>query len=203
MAKGIMKSATLIDERELLIKLRDGDQLAFREIYRLYSVQIAYKLHRLIKLENIVEELLQDTFLRLWNARTNLTEETNLKAYLFTIARNLTIDHYRKAAKDKALENQLIGYALEHYDHIEPLLEYKETALLLESLVLQLPEQRQKIFRMIRTEGKSYQEVAAHFNISVNTVKDHMKKSSYFLKSRLAKDYPHIVFGLVASYFFQ
>ncbi|WP_353151591.1 sigma-70 family RNA polymerase sigma factor [Chryseobacterium sp.] len=198
-----MKSMTIIDEKELLTQLRNGDQLAFKEIYRLYAAQIENKLHRLVKLDIVVEELLQDTFIRLWNTRSSLAEDTRLQAYLYTIGHNLTIDYYRRAAKDKALEKQLIEYLMEHYDHIEPLLETKETAHHVESLIAQLPEQRQKIFRMIRMEGKTYQETAIHFGITLNTVKDHMKKSSRFLKEKLAKDYPHIFLGLVVSYFFQ
>jgi RNA polymerase sigma-70 factor (family 1) len=192
-----------IDERKLLLQLRDGDHIAFRAIYDVYTDVLVYKLHKLIKIEAVVEELHQDTFMRLWNARTQLDENTNLKAYLFTIARNLAIDFYRKAARDKALERQLTLHIQLSYDHIEPLLQNKETVQLLDELIAQLPPQRQKVYRMIKVDGKSYQEASQHFGVSMSTIKDHMAKSSHFLKQQLSQDYPHITFGLLAYLIFN
>lgn len=192
-----------IDERELLLRLRDGDHIAFRTIYDVYADVLIYKLHKLIKIDTAVEELHQDTFMRLWNARAHLDENTNLKAYLFTIARNLAIDFYRKAAKDKVLERQLALHIQLSYDHIEPLLQNKETRQLLDELIAQLPPQRQKVFRMIKVEGRSYEEASQHFGVSMSTIKDHMAKSSQFLKQQLSQNYPHITFALLAYLIFN
>ncbi len=101
-----MKTRLAIDERELLQKLREGDSLVFGQVYDLYADILAYKLYKLVKIQAIVEELHQDIFMKLWNGRENLTDNINLKAYLFTIARNLSIDFYRKVSKDKELEKQ-------------------------------------------------------------------------------------------------
>lgn len=195
-----MRNNTLddTDEVELLTRLRQGDQAAFRSIYELYADTLAYKLHKLVKIDAVVEELHQDSFMRLWNAREQLQENTNLKAFLFTIARNLSIDFYRKAAKDKQLHTQLALHIQLAYDHIEPLLQKKETLQLLEELIAKLPPQRQKIFRMIKIEGKSYEEASRHFEVSMSTIKDHMAKSSQFLKQQLSQNYSHIAFGLLA-----
>ncbi|TDQ79254.1 RNA polymerase sigma factor [Sphingobacterium yanglingense] len=191
------------DEEELLNQLRQGDHAAFRAIYDLYADTLVYKLHKLIKIDTIVEELHQDTFMRLWNAREQLQENTQLKAFLFTIARNLAIDFYRKAAKDKELQRNLALHIQLDYDHIEPLLQQKETLLLLEELISKLPPQRQKIFRLIKMEGKSYEEAARHFDVSMSTIKDHMARSSQFLKQQLAQNYPHITFSLLAYIIFN
>lgn len=187
------------DERELLQKLRDGDSSAFEQVYNLYAGPLAYKIHKLIKIQAVVEELHQDSFLRLWNSRKSLTEGTNLKAYLFTIAQNLSIDFYRKASKDKELEKQLAVHINLSYDHIEPLLSYKETSTILEQLISLLPPQRQKVFRLIKLEGKSYEEASVYFGVSISTIKDHMAKSSDFLKGKLSENYPHLLFT-IASY---
>ncbi len=191
------------DEEELLNQLRQGDHAAFSAIYDLYADTLVYKLHKLIKIDTIVEELHQDTFMRLWNAREQLQENTQLKAFLFTIARNLAIDFYRKAAKDKELQRNLALHIQLDYDHIEPLLQQKETLLLLEELISKLPPQRQKIFRLIKMEGKSYEEAARHFDVSMSTIKDHMARSSQFLKQQLSQNYPHITFGLLAYIIFN
>lgn len=186
------------DERDLLRLLRNGDAKAFEKIYSRYADVLALKLHKLVKIHHVVEELHQDTFLRLWNSRENIADDTNLKAYLYTIARNLAIDFYRKAAKDKELEKQLALHINLSYDHIEPLLSSKETAAILEQLISLLPPQRQKVYRMIKLDGKSYEETSNHFGVSISTIKDHMAKSADFLKQQLSKNYPHITFSVAA-----
>lgn len=187
-----------IEEEKLVNRLRRGDHSAFRAIYDLYADTLVYKLHKLVKMDAIVEELHQDTFMRLWNAREQLQENTHLKGYLFTIARNLAIDFYRKAAKDKELQRHIALHIQLEYDHIEPLLQQKETLLLLEELIAKLPPQRQRIFRLIKIEGKSYEEASRHFDVSMSTIKDHMARSSQFLRQQLSQNYPHITFGLLA-----
>lgn len=192
----------IIDENELLARLRAGDEVAFGEIYDLYGREFAYKLRKLVKITVVVEELHQDLFVRLWNSRANLSLETNLRAYLSTIARHLVIDFYRKAAKDKEVQSQL-AYELHHsYDHIESLLSYKDSVKIVEELISMLPPQRQKVFRMIRLDGKSYKETSEYFGVSISTIKDHMARSSEFLKQQIADKFPHITFGIAVCYLF-
>ena len=191
------------DERELLIRLRQGDQQAFEQVHNQYAKLLAYKLTKLIKIPEVAQELHQDVFMRLWDARGQLQEDIHLKAYLYTIARNLVIDFYRKVAKQKELEKQLAQHINLAYDHIEPLLSSKEMAAVLDQLIGMLPPQRQRIFRMIKQEGKTYEETSVQLGLSINTVKDHMRKSMNFLKGQLSQNYPHITFGIAASLIFQ
>ncbi|HEX7757159.1 MAG TPA: sigma-70 family RNA polymerase sigma factor [Niabella sp.] len=198
-----MKLLPDINESELLKRLREGDARAFEQVYQLYAAMLAYKLHKLVKIPAVVEELHQDIFLKLWNSRSNLAATTNLKAYLFTIARNTAIDFYRKASKDKELEKQLVYHMSKAYDHIEPLINSKETLAALDHLISLLPPQRQRVFRLIKLEGKSYEEASAFFGVSISTIKDHMAKSADFLKGQLSKKYPDLLFGLVISMLFR
>lgn len=194
-----MKGIEDIDERDLLLAMQNGDTAAFDAIYAMYGEMLALRLHQLIKLPHIVEELHQDTFIRLWNHRNNLEVNTSIKAYLFTIARNLAIDFYRKAAKDKELESQLINQLTLSYNHIDALLNHKETKEIIEGMIAMLPPRRQAVFRMIKMEGKSYKEASSHFGVSMSTIKDHMEKSADFLKTQLRDNYPHITFFIFAS----
>jgi len=197
-----METPLYTDERELLVRLRQGDYQAFEQVHNQYAKLLAYKLSKLIKIPEVVQELHQDVFMRLWDARWQIKEDTNLKPYLYTIARNLAIDFYRKAAKQKGLERQLAQHISLSYDHIEPLLSSKETEAVLDQLIEMLPSQRQKVFRMIKQQGKTYEETSVQLGVSINTVKDHMRKSTDFLKNQLSRNYPHITFSIAASIIF-
>lgn len=195
-----MNLLKVIDDRELLLRLQNGDVIAFDIIYTHYADIIALRLHKLIKLPDIVEEIHQDVFIRLWNHRNNIEPNTVLRAYLCTIARNLAIDFYRKAARDKELESQLLDYVTLSYNPIDTLLNYKETKEIIESVISKLPPRRQQVFRMIKMEGKSYIEASQYFGVSMSTIKDHMEKSVEFLKHQLKQNYPHIIFTLSAYF---
>lgn len=197
-----MSLSTDLDEKELLLRMQNGDTLAFDAIYRAYGEMIALRLQRLIKLPEHVEELHQDVFVRLWNHRLQLNPSTSIKAYLFTIARNLAIDFYRKTAKSKELEGQLLRHISLSYHHIDMLLNYKETQQIIEDVISKLPERRQEVFRMIKLEGRSYKEASHYFGVSMSTIKDHMEKSSAFLKTQLRVKYPDIIFGIIAQFLF-
>lgn len=191
------------EERDLLLRLQKGDTTAFEEIYTLYGEIIALRLHKLIKLPHIVEELHQDVFIRLWNHRENIEPTTSIKAYLFTITRNLAIDFYRKAAKDKELEAQIVNNLTLSYSHIDVIINSKETREVIEELIAKLPPRRQAVFRLIKMDGKSYNEASTHFGVSMSTIKDHMEKSSAFLKKELKDKYPHIIFSIMVALSFS
>ncbi|WP_176141079.1 RNA polymerase sigma factor [Sphingobacterium nematocida] len=192
-----------IDDTELVLGLKKGEPWAYEEVYDQYADTLTYKLYRLVKRTEIVEELLQDTFLKLWNGRKNLTNETNIKAYLLVIAKNLAIDFFHRASKDKELERQLLLHVRVSYDHIQPLLEEKETLEVLEKLISQLPPQRQRVFRLIKLEGKTYEEASQYFGVSISTIKDHMAKSAVFLRDEIAKNHPEILFSLLVTLVFK
>lgn len=198
-----MKTPSHSDDSDLLALMRMGDHHAFEVVYNRYATILAYKLTKLIKIRDVAQELHQEAFARLWDAREQIQPDTNLKAYLYTITRNLAIDFYRKAARRRELENQLAQHVSLSYDHIEPLLSLSETAGILEELIGMLPAQRQRIFRLVKQEGKTYEEASVLLGISINTVKDHMRKSTLFLKNQLTQNYPHITYGLLAAVIFQ
>ncbi len=171
-----------LDEKELLIALREGDQDAFTQIYDQYSTRIFKNSVRILKSEELGEELLQETFFRIWEKRDLIDPDKPIKSYLFRIAENLAYDFFRKAARDRRMAEKLISAASEYYDHIDALVELKENNALLQSAIDQLPPQRKKIFTLCKLEGKSYAEVSSLLGISESTINDHIVKATRSLK---------------------
>lgn len=192
-----------MDDHQIIILLSKDDRGAFNYVYNTYAPLIANRLLQMVKLVPVVEELHQDVFVRFWNHRHQLDHNVNIQAYLFRIARNLVIDFYRKAAKNTTLKAELYSHIEEMYDHIEAMVFEKENEELLELWISSLPPQRQRIYRMIRFDGKSYAETAHHFGISLSTVKDHMAKSSEFLKSKINDNYVVVLLPQLLALFFK
>ena len=186
----------------LLDALSQGSHSAFEQLYDRYSRRIYANLIRLVRSEAIAEELLQDVFMKVWELRATLNTGQSFQSFLFQISGNLAIDFYRKSARRQTMEAAKKLIEESAYDHIEKYINFKEAEILLDRAISALPPQRQRIFRLCRIEGKSYEEVAELFSLTRNTVKDHMTKANRFLREILSQEYGPFLVLLAAVFSF-
>ncbi|MFC3197941.1 RNA polymerase sigma factor [Parapedobacter deserti] len=179
------QTAETTDEKRLVLRLMDGDGLAFKLIYDSYKHGLGLRLLRLLKSEVLAEEVLQDVFLRVWERRATIDPEKSFRSYLYRVAENMVYDLFRRAAKEKEILQAIIAANSELYTHVEEALMKKESRAFLEDLLARLPNQRRKIFIACKLEGKSYKEVAAELGISTTTVNDHIQKAMQYLKANI------------------
>lgn len=169
-------------EMELISLLKEGDQQVFSYFYRTYSPRIYVNLKRLVKDEELAQELLQEVFVKIWERRPELTIQTSFKSYLYRIAENLARDFFRKAQRDKKLTDYLLATATELYIDNERLYIDKQNRELLNKAIDILPAQRRRIFVLCKIEGKSYEEVGRLLGISCATINDHIVKATKAIK---------------------
>ena len=164
-----------------------GDQQAFEKTYMDWHAKIyAYFMHKTSSVY-MAEELVQLTFIKLWNFRHTLKVDLPLQAQLFTIARTTMIDFLRQQANQQRLIKEA---AFELEGCIQPNwdLDGKNRA---EILINSLPPIRRQVFLLNRYEGYSNPEIAQKLDISVRTVEKHI---SLALKQLKAKLMPFILF---------
>ncbi len=175
-----------IEIQSLVLKLKEGDQRAFENLYKRYSNRLYWKLRKLVRYEDQADELLQDLFLKVWERRQQIDIEQPFEAYLHRIANRMAVDYFRKLERQAKLHDSFRASSSELSENLEDLMVAKETQTLLTAAISQLPEQRRRAFTLCKIEGKSHQEAADIMNISPNTVHNHLVKSVHFLKERLA-----------------
>ena len=166
------------DERELLSLLKQGNEQAFEKIYKSYSSHLFGNVFKMVKSETTTQEILQDVFIKIWSNRASIDLDKSFRSYLFRIAENKVYDFFRKASRDKKIQAQLFATATEEYEHIETMIHKKENDLLLKRAIDSLSPQRQQIFRLIKLDNKSYEEVSRQLGISVSTISDHIVKAN-------------------------
>ncbi|WP_295125721.1 RNA polymerase sigma-70 factor [uncultured Chitinophaga sp.] len=137
------------------------------------------------------EELTQEIFLKLWICRDTLHEIDNPEAYLFTIARNKTLNYLRKAANDVQFMKELASRMTPARNDVEETVISREYDQLLHQGVAQLSPQRRMVYELSRTEGLNHEEIAYKLNISKNTVKNHLVKTLMFLRRYLLENTAH------------
>lgn len=173
------------DERDLLLRLKDGDHAAFEKLYRKYSLSLYSNILRLVHDESVADDLFQDLFLKIWRYRENINPDLPFGGYLFTSSQRIIYNYIRHAQVEKQVERYLSYYHNESYNHVEEQVFFKETDAIVQAAIDQLPPQRQKIYRLCKIEGLSYDEVSKQLNIGRSTVQDHMVKANKFIKETL------------------
>lgn len=174
------------DHTELILRLNKGDKYAFTTLYQLYSKRFYISIFKIVKDNDVADELLQALFMKIWEKHESIDASKSFEAFLHTIARNLIYDHFRKVAQQQRLVKALLHQEAQaplHND--ESSTEKAEAATLLQAALNQLSPQRRKVFYLCKIEGRSYHEVSSLLGISVATVNTHMTKSKLLIKAFL------------------
>ena len=176
------------DEKELLMQLREGNAQALDYFYHQYSLRIYRKLLKMVRVETIAEELVQDVFVRIWDKRHQIDPDRSFRSYLFTIAQNLVYDLYRKVAREERLQEVIKEASSEIYMHVEEGVFLKETSEILNKAINNLPSQQKLVFTLCKLEGKSYEDASATLGISTSTINNHIVKATKSIKGYMFRE---------------
>ena len=172
------------DERELLARISRGDLQAFERLYRLYQPRLARFLTTLLKRPQLIEEVLDDTMMVVWQSAGNFRGSSKPSTWVFAIA-------YRKAAKARArwpdpveepeFDNRVSEDALPDEElHQERL----RTALL--KAMDQLSADHRAVVDLTYFHGLGYREIADIVGCPVDTVKTRMFHARRRLKQAMS-----------------
>lgn len=162
------------NEHRLLQALQQGQPHAFLELYNVYHPALYQYVLRFVKSPAIAQDVLQDVFLKIWEIRERINPDLSFKAYLYRISRNSVFKLMKQMAGDESLRLRVLQQFGESVADADLKLCWQQYEGILQAAITRLPPQRQKVFRLCREEGKSYEEVATELNISRHTVKEHM-----------------------------
>ncbi len=180
-----MENVLKEQDQEVIERIKEGSKEAFHILFdkfgpKIYSFALAY-----LKNKSDAEELLQEVFLKLWEVRSSLDCSKNLKSFLYKICINLIYDFIRR----KNLEQVYLEYSGRNEiltaDNTWHEIIYNDMLDKLQQLIITMPEQRQRIFRLSKEEGLSNEEIAAKLNLSKRTVENQLYRAVSFLKEKI------------------
>jgi len=183
----MMLPAPSYSENELLLQIAEGDENAFARLYRLYVPQLSRFIFSITKSEVMVDEMIQEAFLRLWMNRDKLHELRNPKAWIFKVAANICYTYLRRLLVERKvkdiIQSQISSEDLttEQSIHVKALIEAIREA------VDQLTPQRKKIYNMSREQGMSLAEICSDLGLSMSTVKNTLTTSLQFIREHLGR----------------
>jgi RNA polymerase sigma-70 factor (ECF subfamily) len=188
------------NERHLVKKLKSGDLNAFNQLFNAYSSKLYHFAYGYLKSKSEAEELVQETFCKIWERKNDIKEEFQFRSYLFTIAFN----HIKKQFRSKALLSkymELTGSNSPEYSQIQEDVNYPSLKRLVDRLVDEMPERRKTVFIKSRYEGKSAMDIATEMKISKSTVENHLNQALRYLRKYLNEE--NIAGGLFFCLFLQ
>ena len=177
------------NEERYVAALKEGSREAFTMLYNLYADRLYSFALVQTKSKQMAEDVVQDTFLKLWNNRTNLNCYGNVQALVFTMARNLIIDAFRRQVANIDIEAYFkLHEALPSTASPEESLYFNETKEHLEQAKAKLSNQECKIYEMSREQDMPIKKIAQTLNLSPQTVKNYLTSTLKVFRSQLRRE---------------
>lgn len=187
-----MKKSELLNF-ELTERIKQSDEVAFQLVFKLYHVQLCHFAGTYVKHLDIADEIVQETFIKVWEVRSILDPHQSLKAFLYRCVHNNCVNYIKKVKVSSRLSEDYIRemkyrmQILEQNDSddlFEKMAEDKlESAV--QKAIDELPQQCREIFLLCRFKGLSYQQTADKLSISVNTVKTQLSRAMQKIRSAM------------------
>ena len=182
-------------EKDLLIKVSEGSEPAFAELFNRHHQHLATFIYHLTTSRELAEEVVQDVFLKVWNSRQSLREIDNFRAWLFVISKHHALNCLRKAVRDRIKHSEWIT----HQSSLNQVTETNvdERTALAARAIEQLSPQQKKVYILSRIGKLRYEEIARQLNLSRETVKSYLKLASSSISKFVNSHSSFFIFWLI------
>jgi RNA polymerase sigma-70 factor (ECF subfamily) len=173
-----LNNSYLHNEREILLRVAGGDEVAFREVCEYYSPLLYTTIFRFTNEQWIADEVVQDTLLKLWLKKADLSEIDNFKGWLYTVASNLTVNALKKIRKEKNDIDHWLHIATQDNTLVDAFSRENEAYWeLLTEAIDRLPPKQRDTFRLIKEQKMKRNDAARILQVSPETVKWNLEQA--------------------------
>ena len=173
---------------KLIRGLKQGSYEDFNILYSIYADMLYGFILNLTKSPIEAQDILQDTFMRIWQTRERINLELSFKTYLYTIARNLIIDSLRRQVDNVAFDEYVCSEAFQKYaeNNVEMNISFDEFQEKLYKAKEKLTQRQKEIFELSREKGYSILSIAQKLQLSEKTVKNQLTLALKVMRSELS-----------------
>lgn len=159
---------------ELINAIEKDDNDAFKLLFNRYYTPLINYIQTHTRDKDLSKDLVQQTFITLWNQRYGLNISKSVKGYLYTLTYRIYVEHYRNSKRKNIFLEELKEEAIR--ESIFEDKEFNENRIeKLKSIVNTLPPRCKEILQLNKMKGLKYQEIAEKLNISQKTVEAQMR----------------------------
>jgi RNA polymerase sigma factor (sigma-70 family) len=173
-------------DEELMLAYQAGDARAFETLYARHRARLYRFVLRAVKTRQIAEELFQDVWLRAIEARRRYAPQARFRTWLYTIAHNRLVDHWRKRglALVDLEESDVAADGADPADHARS----REALTRFAAALSALPALQREAFLLHEESGLSVAEIAAATGTNAETAKSRLRYAMTKLKAALDDD---------------
>jgi len=165
--------SALRGNRLIFQRIAQGDAQAFAEFYEAYAVKLAVYVARFLGSDLWAEEIVQDTFLKLWSIRETIGDIEYPAGFVYRMLANRVKDHLKRRGHEIRMQQYMIHFFQQaNTNTTEEQVDYQRGEKLFRQAVMQLPPQRALVFKMRHEQGLSYDEIARQLGLSRHTVRN-------------------------------
>ncbi len=180
-----MNKIRQLSDQELMREIISDNFKAFTELYNRYKHTLFQFIIQLSHGdESMAEEIVQETFIIIWENRTKIVIKYSFRGYLKKVSRNLFLRETGKRVQEQLMISQ-IDNVQEAENYVENEVELNMLLEEMDHIISMLPPARQRVYRLKHIEHLSQKEIANQLNISENTVESHLRQSTKFLIQKL------------------
>lgn len=177
-----------IYEKDLIVRLKAGDQTAFELLFHFYYPGLVMYSTQFTTDRMEAEEIVQDFFVRFWQKHQQILLTDSLKGYLFLSVKNGCLNYLKHKKVEEKYIRQMAELSNRHLAYDPDLYLATELQDKVKNAIDLLPEKCREIFIMSRIQGLKNEEIATNLNISKRTVETQISKALKVLRIEL-KDY--------------
>lgn len=193
----------LINEGEIIKKLKLGDIAIFEQLYKEMQPRLFAFARKFTSDSDSARDLVQEVFIDLWDRIADLQINSSVRSYLFSMVHNKCLNQIRS----QKVHNKYTSYTeikikeaeLFYFDANESVhssIFMKDIQEILDKQISELPEGCREVFKMSRIEGLENKQIAEKLDLSVRTVENQIYRALKVLKESLS-DYLVVFIGII------
>jgi len=186
-------------EQHLYRELKEGKENTFEMMFRTFYKPLCSYAYSFLQDRDEAEEVVQATFISIWEKRSAIEIQTSLKSYLYRMVRNSCLN----VIKHEKVKQQHAAFQKSEGEPVHEAVSQSVISSELEEKIYKamkaLPEQCRLVFQLSRFEELKYAEIADQLQISVKTVENQMGKALKIMRSQLKEYLPLFFFLLIDS----
>lgn len=187
-----------MNEKELILAVKSGSEEAFKQLYDLWVSKLYRFVFQYLKSEEATDDVIQDTFLRIWTIRNQLKIEKSFKAYLFTIAYHFLLKEIKRLYNNPSMEEyvEYLNKETEQKGENEEIIDYDSFTEALRKAKQHLSPRQREIFELNKEQGMSVNEIAKELGITEQVVRNQLSTVLKILRNELYQYHPILILVL-------
>ena len=185
-----------VTEQEFIASLRNSNEEVFEVVFKSYYGRLCNFANTFVGDTFEAEEMVQHTFLTIWENREEISIHTSLKSYLYRSVHNNCLNRIKHLKVRKTHSDRMLLQCEPSFDNASQHIISSELEAQINKAVQQMPQQCRTVFVLSRFENCTYAEIAEQLGISIKTVEKHMMKALKIMREELKEYLPYLLWIL-------